>query len=127
MATYNGAARLEAALRSLLLQTYRAVEIIVIDVCSSDDTGCVVRHLQRHHPSIRYRRLPVNVGPNVAKTLGLALARGPLVACHDSDDWSHPSKIAAQVAPLLRHRGLVATASRWVRLGDGGRAYARST
>lgn len=127
VATYNGAARLEAALRSLLLQTYRAVEIIVIDDCSSDDTTDVVRHLQRQHSSIRYRRLPVNVGPYVAKTLGLELARGPLVTCHDCDDWSHPAKIAAQVEPLLRHRGLVATASRWVRLDDGGRAYARST
>jgi glycosyltransferase involved in cell wall biosynthesis len=63
----------------------------------------------------------------VAKTLGLELASGPFVTCHDCDDWSHPCKIAAQVAPLLRHRGLVATASRWVRLDDGGRAYARST
>lgn len=127
VATYNGAARLEASLRSLLQQTYRAVEIIVIDDCSSDDTTDVVHHLQRQHSGIRYRRLPVNVGAYVAKTLGLELARGPLVTCHDCDDWSHPGKIAAQVKPLLRHRGLVATASRWVRLDDGGRAYARST
>jgi hypothetical protein len=127
VATYNGAERLEAALLSLLQQAYRAVEIIVIDDCSSDDTAGVVRHLQGRHTNILYRRLPVNVGPYVAKTLGLELASGPFVTCHDCDDWSHPSKIAAQVAPLLRHRGLVATASRWVRLDDGGRAYARST
>lgn len=127
VATYNGAARLEAALLSLLLQTYRAVEIIVIDDCSSDDTAGVVRHLQCQHTNIRYRRLPVNMGPYVAKTLGLELASGPFVTCHDCDDWSHPRKIANQVQPLLGDRGLVATASRWVRLDDGGRAYARST
>jgi glycosyltransferase involved in cell wall biosynthesis len=87
----------------------------------------VVRHLQGDNPNILYRQLPVNVGPYVAKTLGVELASGPFVTCHDCDDWSHPCKIATQVEPLLRHRGLVATASRWVRLDDGGRAYARST
>ena len=127
VATYNGASRLEAALRSLLNQTYRPIEIIVIDDCSTDNTADVVRHLQAQHDCIRYRRLTANVGPYVAKNLGMKLALGPFVTCHDSDDWSHPRKITAQMAPLLRNRYLVATASRWVRLDDAGKAYARST
>lgn len=127
VATYNGAARLQATLHSLFHQTYQSVEIIVIDDCSTDDTSEVVRHLQRQHACLRYRRLPANVGPYVAKSLGMELASGTFVTCHDCDDWSHPRKITAQVQPLLQSRALVATASRWVRLDESGHSYARST
>lgn len=127
MTTYNGAGHLEAAILSLLHQTYQRIELIVIDDCSNDETADIIRHLQSKHSNIVYKKLPVNVGPYVAKNLGLKLANGRFVTCHDSDDWSHPFKIAKQVEPLLKNRGLVATASRWIRLDQNGYAYARST
>jgi hypothetical protein len=61
----------------------------------------------------------------VAKTVGLEHARGDFVTCHDSDDWSHPQKLALQMRPLLMNRQVVATTSHWVRLADDGTCYAR--
>lgn len=127
MTTYNCETRFESALRSLLRQTYEAIEIIVVDDCSNDDTANVVLHMQQENPRIRFIRLPVNVGTYVAKTLGVELANGEFITCHDSDDWSHPSKVARQVQPFRWNPNLVATVSRWVRLDDQGQAYNRST
>ena len=57
--------------------------------------------------------------------MGLELARGEFVTCHDSDDWSHPLKIEQQVQPLLEDATLIATTSHWVRMTDDGMFYAR--
>ena len=73
---------------------------------------------------MRLLRLPTN-GGTLAKTMGLQLARGEFVTCHDSDDWSHPVKIERQVRPLLDNASLVATTSHWVRMQDDGMFYAR--
>jgi hypothetical protein len=126
MTTYNSLGRVENALRSLWTQTYRNIEIIVVDDCSSDGTAEHIRALISTHNNTRLLQLPVNAGPYVAKTVGLAACRGAFITCHDSDDWSHPRKIERQVRPLLNDQQLVATTSEWVRLSDTGHTYARS-
>lgn len=126
MTTYNSAGRVENALRSLWTQTYRNIEIIVVDDCSTDDTAEIIRALIQTHDNTQLLQLPVNAGPYVAKTVGLAACRGTFITCHDSDDWSHPRKIERQVQPLLHDQQLVATTSNWVRLSDTGHTYARS-
>lgn len=126
MTTFNSAGRVENALRSLWGQTYRNIEIIIVDDCSIDGTAERIRELIRSHGNTRLLQLPLNAGPYVAKTVGLAASRGTFITCHDSDDWSHPRKIERQVRPLLHDQQLVATTSQWVRLSDAGHTYARA-
>ncbi len=126
MTTFNSAMRVENALRSLWQQTYQNIEIIVVDDCSTDSTSEHVKELIKTHENTRLLQLPVNAGPYVAKTAGLAACKGDFITCHDSDDWSHPRKIERQVMPLISNRRLVATTSAWVRLSDEGSTYARS-
>lgn len=125
MTTFRTGERASVAIESLLNQTYRNLEIIVVDDASGDNTPNLVADWARRDARVRLLRLHSNGGTYLAKTMGLQLARGEFVTCHDSDDWSHPMKIERQVLPLLNDSALVATTSHWVRMQDDGMFYAR--
>jgi len=125
MTTFRTGAHAVAAVRSVLAQRYRNFELIVLDDASGDGTPELMRDLAREDARIQFVPLPRNVGTFAAKLIGLGLARGEFVTCHDSDDWSHPDKLLRQVAPLMEDARLVATVSYWVRMQDDGLFYAR--
>ena len=91
---FNGVRYLGEALDSILAQTYRPIEIIVIDDGSTDGTGELVA---RYGDRIRYFRQN-NEGAPTARNAGLSAARGAFVAFLDSDDLWHPDKLERQVA-----------------------------
>lgn len=125
MTAFNAAERIGPALQGLLAQTWRNLEVLVMDDGSTDNTPEVVQAVAAVDARVRYVRMPCNAGTYVAKTVGLELARGEFVTCHDADDWSHPLRIERQVQPLLQDSRLVATTSQWVRIQDDGVFYAR--
>nr|WP_297351255.1 glycosyltransferase family 2 protein [uncultured Caldimonas sp.] len=125
MTTYNTGARAAAAIRSVLSQSYRDIQLVVVDDASRDDTAAVVKAATAGDARAQFVPLPRNVGTYAAKLIGLSFASGEFVTCHDSDDWSHPEKIARQVAPMLSNPGLVCSVSSWVRVQDDGIFYAR--
>lgn len=94
--TYNRAALVCEAVDSVLQQTYRNIEIIVIDDGSTDDTAASI---QRYGDRVRYSRRP-NAGVNAARNLGIKQARGEFLALLDSDDLWAPYKIELQVRLL---------------------------
>jgi len=91
---FNCERYLGEALDSILAQTYRPIEIIVIDDGSTDGTGDVAA---RYRDQIRYVR-QCNSGAPTARNLGLCLATGEFVAFLDADDLWHPEKLARQKA-----------------------------
>jgi hypothetical protein len=125
MTAHNAAQRVGAALDGLLSQTWRNLEVLVVDDASTDGTADLVQRVAQADARVRAVLLPCNVGTYVAKTVGLELARGEFVTCHDSDDWSHPLRIERQMQPLLKDPRVVATTSKWVRIQDDGVFYAR--
>ncbi|WP_354675185.1 glycosyltransferase family 2 protein [Cupriavidus alkaliphilus] len=125
MTTYQTGIRADVAIRSVLEQSYRNIELIVVDDASQDNTPQVVQDWVKRDDRVKYIRLGRNGGTYVAKNIGLRHARGDFVTCHDSDDWSHPLKIERQVRPLLENARLVATTSHWIRMQDDGFYYAR--
>ena len=122
---YNTETRIKAAIESLLAQTYRDIEIIVSDDCSSDNTRSIVSELSAADMRVNLIALKENSGPYAARNAALKICKGEFVTCHDSDDWAHPSKIEQQVIPLLKSKRLMFTTSQWVRLQDDGMFYAR--
>jgi len=85
--TYNDAPRLARAVRSVLRQSLRDIEVIIADDASTDDTERVARQLQRKDPRVRYLRGEVNSGGcGVPRNKGVAAARAPYVMFLDSDD-----------------------------------------
>ncbi len=85
--SYNDAARLPRAIRSVQRQSLRNVEIVVVDDASTDDTARIVRALAADDPRIRYECLEANSGGcSAPRNRGIDLARAPWVMFCDSDD-----------------------------------------
>lgn len=99
VAAYDDAGRLPTALRSLQEQSWKNLEIIVIDDASPDDgaTCAVAERFAAEDTRIRLIRMVENGGAYVARNRGLDEATGDYVTLHDADDWSHPLKIETQV------------------------------
>jgi len=91
---FNGELYIKEALKSIHLQTYRPLEILVIDDGSTDNTKEVVKNLGI---SVQYIVQP-NMGPAAARNHGISLAKGDFVAFLDSDDLWHQEKLTKQMA-----------------------------
>lgn len=105
---YNNSSYIEACLNSLRTQTYRDVELIVVDDGSRDSSRHVIRRWKEANRSqLRHRMvlltLPRNVGFAGAVDIGMYLARGEFIAMQDGDDISHPNRISKQVAYMRAH------------------------
>lgn len=92
--TYNRAHILERAVRSVLAQEGEALEVIVVDDGSTDDTQQVLAAMD--DPRIRYERLPGQSGACAARNRGIELAQGEYIAFQDSDDEWLPGKLTRQ-------------------------------
>lgn len=115
---FNAEATIATALQSLLTQTWAAIEVIVVDDASTDQTVSVVRKWQKRDKRIRLFTSQTNRGAYAARNRGLEAARGAFFTCHDADDWSHPQKIERQVRVLLAAPQAQASLSHWVRTND---------
>ncbi|MBW4330324.1 glycosyltransferase family 2 protein [Stakelama sp. CBK3Z-3] len=95
---YNGAELIAQTLDSLIAQTMRDFEVIVVDDCSTDGTAAVVRAYG--DPRLRVVRAPRNAGCVHARNQAFALARGRYIAGLDHDDLCLPERFEKQVAFL---------------------------
>src|SRR5574340_935439 len=103
MAAYNAQAFLAEAIESVLDQTLRDFELLVVDDASTDATSAITGRYARLDRRIRTLRLARNGGTGWARNAGLAHARAPFVAICDDDDRQMPGRLAAQVAYLESH------------------------
>lgn len=92
--TYNRANYICEAVDSVLAQTYKNIEIIIVDDGSTDNTKDIV--LQRYNSKVTYI-LQNNSGPSSARNNGVKHAKGDLIAFLDSDDVWLPEKLEKQV------------------------------
>ena len=99
---YNGERYLDDAIRSILEQTHRRLEVIVVDDGSTDGSAGVVRRLG---DSVRYH-FQDNRGPGGACNTGLRLAAGEYVAFLEQDDLWLPGKTRRQLEEFERNPGL---------------------
>lgn len=123
--TYNASETIESCIYSLLQQSWRNLEVIVVDDASTDDTLLCLQNLSHLYKEITVVVLPQNVGTFAAKSIGAKYATGEYLTCQDSDDWAHPQKIAEQVQPLIEDASIIATTSQWLRLDFDGQYYVR--
>lgn len=94
--TYNRATFIPDAIESVLGQTYKHLELIIVDDGSTDETQAVLSH---YGDKVRVLRQQ-NAGPAIARNRGIAVARGDIIAFLDSDDQWLPSKLERQVESL---------------------------
>ena len=99
--TFDRAHLVGHAIRSVLTQTLRDLEVIVVDDGSIDATVAMVEAIR--DPRIRVIRHPRNRGIPATRNTGLAAAAGRYIAWLDSDDLARPDRLAVQVAHLEAH------------------------
>ena len=101
MRTYNRAYCIGEALDSVLRQTYRNFEVVVVDDGSTDNTQEIVSSFQ--NDNIRYIRHDHNRGVSVAGNTGIKAATGDAIAHLDSDDLWKPEMLNSLVNFFNRH------------------------
>jgi glycosyltransferase involved in cell wall biosynthesis len=97
--TYNRAHTIGRSVKSALDQTYRDIEILIIDDGSTDETFDAVKPFFQH-PQVRYVRHEKNKGHQAARNTGIKNACGEYIAFLDSDDAWMPQKIELQIDAL---------------------------
>jgi glycosyltransferase involved in cell wall biosynthesis len=97
---FDAAETLPETLGSVCDQTYRNLDIIVVDDGSTDNTAAIVERHMKQEPRLRLVRQH-NGGVASARNAGIGAAAGDFVAFIDADDLWHPTKIAKQMALLL--------------------------
>jgi glycosyltransferase involved in cell wall biosynthesis len=96
MPAYNAEKYISEAIESILNQTFKDFEFIVIDDCSTDGTGKIINRYAAEDPRIIFLRNESNL--KISKTLnrGIDIARGKYIARMDADDWSYPDRLQKQ-------------------------------
>jgi glycosyltransferase involved in cell wall biosynthesis len=97
---YNRKGLVGASVQSVLDQTYRPIEIILVDDGSTDNTLAELNWLATKHPETIRVAHRENGGPGLARETGRLLARGEFIQYLDSDDLLLPRKFEVQVAAL---------------------------
>ncbi|BCJ54695.1 hypothetical protein Asp14428_61700 [Actinoplanes sp. NBRC 14428] len=97
------------AVRSILSQSWRNVEVLIVDDASPPEYDEVLHRAVALGPGVRLVRQPYNQGTYAARNAGLDAAEGEFIAFQDSDDWSHPRRLELQVRPMLENSRIVAT------------------
>jgi len=106
MPVYNRAPLVGRAIASVLAQSYRRFEIIVVDDASTDGLAAALADMA--DPRLRCIAHPRNRGAAAARNTGIAAAQGEFVAFLDSDDGWYPEKLAYQVAAMRNQPNAVA-------------------
>lgn len=106
MTAWNAERTVTAAARSILNQTWRSLELLIVDDFSSDGTWGKLQEIAASDDRVKIFRNKINVGPYVSKNIMLSIARGAWITGHDSDDWAHPQRLEQHMPALQQHSAL---------------------
>ena len=87
---YNLEKYISRCIESILAQTHRELEVIVVDDCSSDRTGGIIAEFASADPRVKVVRQPENRGLHAARIAGMEMATGTRIGFVDGDDWIAP-------------------------------------
>ncbi|MCA0930412.1 glycosyltransferase family 2 protein [Ruegeria profundi] len=119
MPAWNAEKTVEKAARSILDQTWRNLELLVVDDASTDGTWAVLKRIAASDDRVKILRNKVNVGPYVSKNIALTQAKGAWITGHDSDDWAHPQRLAQHLEET-KARNLQASVAYMLRITPSG-------
>jgi len=122
---YNGERYLRATLDSILNQTWRNLELIICDNCSTDGTEKICREYAERDPRVRYFRADRNLGPARNFNRAVPLARGRYFKWNAADDLCAPTFIEECVAMLEADTSLVLAYPRTIQIDSEGKEVGR--
>ncbi|WP_328186490.1 glycosyltransferase family 2 protein [Marinobacter sp. OP 3.4] len=101
---YNSSKFIEDAIESVVLQTFKSWEMIIVDDASSDSTVQLVSTWMKREPRIKLIENTSNLGPGPSRNCALGIARGRYVAFLDSDDVWLAEKLERQISLISKTR-----------------------
>lgn len=120
MPAYNCGDFIGIALDSVINQSYKNWELIVVDDASTDNTAGVVDKYTKKDSRIKYHRLDKNSGAAVARNTAVKLARGKYMAFIDSDDIWFPEKLTKQIS-FMDENDYLATCTSYTKIDEEGK------
>ena len=108
--SYNSEKYIVETIESVIHQTYKNWELIIVDDCSSDATATIVKNFVDEDSRIHFLQLSKNSGAGIARQTALNHANGKYIAFLDADDIWKPEKLEKQVG-FLKRENLVFTFS----------------
>lgn len=107
MPVHNAGTYLDQCIQSIVDQTFRDFEFIIVDDCSTDGSTAALREWARRDCRIRLFESTQTLGPSGSSNYVVRHARAPLVARMDADDVSHPERLARQRRVLAAREDVV--------------------
>ena len=123
MPAYNAEQYIEVAIRSVLGQSWRELELIVVDDGSRDGTAEIVERLAEEDGRITLLRNAENAGVSASRNRGVREAHGEWIAFLDSDDLWRADKLERQLALAGRHPEAVLSYTASAFMDESGRMY----
>lgn len=115
---YNYADFLNCSITSVLEQTYRNFELIVVDDGSTDHSRQVIES----YGDRLFAIFQANAGMGASRSAGLAQAKGEIICFLDADDYFHPEKLSKVVAAFVEHPEWVLISHCWTSVNKAGDA-----
>lgn len=119
MPAFNAEHTIRMAVQSLLNQSWRNLELLVVDDCSQDRTWPILQELAANDARLRIFRNDINAGPFVSKNIALSQATGEWITGHDADDWAHPERLERQVRFCIEKNQMACMSGMLRMAGDG--------
>ncbi len=92
-----------SCIKSVLAQTYKNWEHILVDDCSTDSSALIIKNFAKKDDRIHYERLTENGGAGIARNTAIKLAKGNYIAFLDSDDIWDPQKLSVQISFMQKN------------------------
>ena len=108
---YNEEKNIERSVRSILLQTYKNFELIIVDDCSTDCSPEIIQQLSKEDDRIVFLRNASNYGCGKSANIALKAASGKYIARLDADDISETTRLEKQVDYMEKHSECVLCAT----------------
>lgn len=114
--TYNGLPFLKNAIQSVLEQTYKKFELIIVDDSSEDNTFSYISSIAKKDKRIKYFKTNKNTGTTAAaRNFGIKKCKGEFISFLDADDLWNKQKLEKQINSLKKNTIISCTASNYVK------------
>lgn len=111
MPAYNAGKYVRQAIESILNQTYKRFEFIIVDDASTDLTFNIIKDFKKKDKRIILIQNKANLGVTKSLNKGLESARGKYIIRMDADDWSYPERFRLQIDLMETHPNIVVSGS----------------
>src|SRR3989344_8117032 len=111
MPVYNAQLYLSLAVKSILAQTYKNFEFIIVDDASTDSTPKILNDFNKIDKRIILLKDKTNLGVTKSLNIGVSKAKGKYIIRMDADDWSYPERFELQVELMEKNPSVIVSGS----------------